>query len=929
MLNRPLRLLLASGTVLCGFATQLLVWEKLGPVPPWLLLYPSVFTAAILTGAEGGLLATALAAVLGWYYFIPPRFSFAIDSAPTGYSIVVFSVMGVAFSLFSQKLRAAREANARAVADAKLRMVLDHAADAVIVASSNGLLAYGNMMSSTLLQYSAEELSTLSVMDITAPEDAEKARLAFQQLLDFGHARSELMLLAKDGRRIATEINAIKAPDGSLIGTARDISEYLQIYQALVESQTRLQLLIDHAPASLALFDRDMHYLAVSQRWCDDYSLGERDLLGHSHYEIFPEIPEHWKSIHQQALAGETIQANEDVFLRADGKLQWLRWEVRPWRTQDGGVGGIVIFSEDITAHKEASRQAQDSKERLELALAATQEGVWDYDIPSGRVTHNRQWCRIFGLDEEQLEHPVELFFTLIHPDDLPEVSQRLEAAMKHGSPFDGEFRMRHSNGHYLWVEDRGQVVARSPEGKPLRMVGAVSDITKRRADHERIRNLAYFDQISNLPNRTLLMDRLGLALSIARRQGHMGALVLLNLDRFQTVNDAHGREVGDSLLRDIGERLSRQLREGDTLARIAGDEFAILLQDCGQDWAEAGSHAIVVAEKVHAAMGNSFLIATGDQINLSVSIGIARCPRSAEDSPQEVLRRADTALHKAKQQGGGQTTFFDADMDQAVKERFAVDRDLRSAIRDEEFRLFLQPQVDFQGRLLGAEALVRWQHPSRGLLPPAAFIGLAEESAQIISIDNWMLSQVCQLLVAQTMAGHPLHLSVNLSPRQFRQPGFICWFKSLLESTGADPTQLTLEVTESLFIDNINEVVAKMNELAALGIRFSIDDFGTGYSSLAYLKRMPIHELKIDKSFVQGLPTDLNDVALVETMLAMARHMHLRVVAEGVETPAQAAFFSGHGAVVLQGYLYGKPEPAQQWIKHWHADTALLHTSG
>ena len=326
------------------------------------------------------------------------------------------------------------------------------------------------------------------------------------------------------------------------------------------------------------------------------------------------------------------------------------------------------------------------------------------------------------------------------------------------------------------------------------------------------------------------------------------------------------------------------------------------------------------MADKIHTALHQPFSIG-GEEITVTTSIGITLFPEIPDEVPDHILRRADTALHRAKRAGGNQIAFFETDMGESAEQRFRVERELRRAIPAGELRLYFQPQVDAQGHLAGAEALVRWQHPERGLVPPGVFIPIAEESDLIVDLGVWVLSESCRLMAREDMAGYPLRLSVNLSPRHFRQKGFVPWLRDLLSATGADPTHLTLEVTEGLMIDNINDVVAKMNELTAMGIHFSLDDFGTGYSSLAYLKRLPIHELKIDKSFVQDAPTDPNDAALVETILAVARHMHLKVVAEGVETEEQAAFLNARANLIHQGYLYGRPEPAETWMARWRGE--------
>ncbi len=436
------------------------------------------------------------------------------------------------------------------------------------------------------------------------------------------------------------------------------------------------------------------------------------------------------------------------------------------------------------------------------------------------------------------------------------------------------------------------------------------------------IHRLAYFDRITGLPNRVLLLDRLAQLLASGRRSRQQEALILLNIDRFKTINDARGHAFGDALLQSLGARLSGLLRDGDTLARLAADEFALLLPDLSQHIGRASRRALVVVEKIQAALRTPLHIGE-EEVTVTASLGIALFSEELEEMPEDILRRADTALHRAKAAGGNQSAFFETSMGESAEQRFSVERELRSAIPAGELRLFLQPQVDNLGKLMGAEVLVRWQHPTRGLMPPAVFISVAEESDLIVELGAWVLSESCALMARENIAGHPIRLSVNMSPRHFRRSGFVPWIRDLLAASGADPSQLTLEVTEGLMIDNLGEVVAKMDELAALGIHFSVDDFGTGYSSLAYLKRLPIHELKIDKTFVQDAPSDPDDAALVETILSVARHMHLKVVAEGVETEEQAAFLNARGNVIHQGYFFGRPEPAETWLARWRAADA------
>lgn len=443
----------------------------------------------------------------------------------------------------------------------------------------------------------------------------------------------------------------------------------------------------------------------------------------------------------------------------------------------------------------------------------------------------------------------------------------------------------------------------------------AFVDITERKQTEERVHHLAYFDTLTGLPNRSLLMDRLTQSIGLHQRAGRIEALMLLNINRFKVINDARGYRLGDALLAAFSKRMQALLQTGDTLARMTGDEFAVLLPDTSGNPDHASRRALSVAEKIHAGLKEA-LVVDGEIFTLTVSIGVTLFPDgSSGESPEAIMRRADTALHRAKAAGPEQTAFFDIVMGESAAQSFRVERDLRQALSANQLRLFLQPQVLPGQGVVGAEVLLRWQHPQRGLLSPGAFIQIAEESGLIVPLGAWVLTEACSLIALEARAGRALRLSVNLSPRHFRQRDFVVWLKGLLADSGADPRLLTLEITEGLFIHNIAEIAERMHDLASLGVRFSIDDFGTGYSSLSYLKRLPIHELKIDQSFIQDAPNDPNDAALVETILSVARHLQLEVVAEGIETREQAEFLSSRAAIVHQGYFYGRPAPAHEWL--------------
>jgi diguanylate cyclase (GGDEF)-like protein len=433
---------------------------------------------------------------------------------------------------------------------------------------------------------------------------------------------------------------------------------------------------------------------------------------------------------------------------------------------------------------------------------------------------------------------------------------------------------------------------------------------------------LAFYDPLTGLPNRRLLLDRLAGLLASSERQNVFSAVMFVDLDRFKTINDARGHATGDQLLRLAAERLSDAVRKSDTVARIGGDEFVVLLAHLAPDLAAAGQAAQGVAEKIGTALAQEFDIG-GQGYGCSASIGVTLLPKYGQHA-DDLLREADTAMYRAKSSGRNGIVFFEAAMQAEVERRLTLGRELAQAIEQERLHMVYQPQFDCHGRLHGAELLMRWERDDGSLVSPAVFIPLAEDAGMIVPLGMWALRQAC--LAQQRMAamGLSLPLSVNVSPQQFRQSDFVQQVRNVLLEHGMEPALLILEVTEGLLVEKLEETVARMGELAAMGVRFSIDDFGTGYSSLAYLKRMPLYELKIDRSFIMDMPDDANDVAIVQTILAMAGQMGLRVVAEGVETQAQADFLTAHGCHALQGYLLGRPAPLPALLDLLAAQAAL-----
>jgi len=577
----------------------------------------------------------------------------------------------------------------------------------------------------------------------------------------------------------------------------------------------------------------------------------------------------------------------------------------------------IVLLVFNMVRLRRSKRELARRKEELSALIDALPDVVRLKDGQGRWRQANRYALELFGLTATDYHGLTNAELALRQSPSRrallgPEAND--EDAWHKRAPVRTEENIPTPDGQQL-VFDTIKVPLFHPDGSRDGLLSIGRDITDRRRAESEIARLAYFDSLTGLPNRRLLSDRLDNALAVARRSGHYGALLLLDLDYFKTLNDARGHEVGDQVLKAIAAGLAAGLRESDTLSRLGGDEFVLLLPELSPRVQSAADMARNVAEKLRSKLTEPLKI-DGEQITLGASIGVTLFPTSAGCSAAEVLKQADTAMYQAKAAGRNMVRFFEPEMQARAEMRFNLEAELRHAVEHDELRLYLQPQCDRDGRVCGAEALLRWHHPRRGLIPPGSFIPIAEETGLIVALGDWVLRRACALLITPELAEQPMRIAVNVSPRQFHRSGFVDRVRDILAETGADACRLTFEVTEGLVIDNVHQTVATMSELAALGIHFSIDDFGTGYSSLAYLKRLPINELKIDRSFIQEAPTDPNDAALVDAILSIAGHLNIAVVAEGVETEAQAAFLHSRAPMLYQGYLYGRPEPPDAFLQ-------------
>ena len=562
--------------------------------------------------------------------------------------------------------------------------------------------------------------------------------------------------------------------------------------------------------------------------------------------------------------------------------------------------------------------QRKRTEYRYTLAAQGANDGLWDWDVATGRVYYSPRWKAMLGYDEAEIGDGLGEWLDRVHADDLPRLRADIDVHLHHNEEnLSSEFRIRHRDGQYRWVLCRGIAVT-DPERDTLRAAGSLTNITDRKLAEEQLRFEALHDSLTGLANRSLLADRLTHSLARSNRDPqNRFALLYIDLDEFKVINDSLGHQVGDKLLIEVARRLSACARKvdtiaripGDHVARIGGDEFVMLLEDLA-----APEDALRVAERIHSALAEPFNLGAHDLVARG-SIGVATSDGSYS-RPEEVLRDADIALYQAKQAGKSCTCLFDPQMHQRAMTRWSTETELRRAIERDEFEIHYQPIVDGAGRLAALEALVRWRHPVRGLVMPDAFISVAEETGLIVPLGKLVLANACRQLrrwqreipsLAQMAVG------VNISHRQFVSPAVVDDVARILEETGLSPQSLRLEVTETAAMQNAAQTIETMARLRAMGILIYMDDFGTGYSSLSQLQRMPLDALKIDREFVKEMNRDATSRSIVDSIIALAHTMSLRVIAEGVETAEQAARLADSGCDYLQGYHFGRPMPVDQ----------------
>jgi diguanylate cyclase (GGDEF)-like protein/PAS domain S-box-containing protein len=572
---------------------------------------------------------------------------------------------------------------------------------------------------------------------------------------------------------------------------------------------------------------------------------------------------------------------------------------------------GMLVDLSVYRDHLETLVAQRTADLRIAAAAFDSQEAMFVTDVNRKFLRINQAFMRSTGYaDDEAMGQTIDLLKSGRHDDDF---YQTLWENVDRFGGWQGEIWYRRKGGDVFpsWMTI---TAVKNDDSTVTNFIGVHHDITDRKLAEDEIHSLAFFDHLTDLPNRRQLMARLDRATASSSRSKNYGALLFIDLDNFKTLNDTRGHDIGDLLLQQVAKRLTSCVREGDTVARLGGDEFVVLLEQLSPHKEEAVAQSELVGEKVLASLNMPYRFDKFEHVS-TPSIGVTLFVDSPT-STDDLLKRADLAMYQAKAAGRNTLRFFDPEMQAVVARRAALEIGLRDALLHEQFLLYYQPQVDVQGQITGAEVLLRWQSPDQGLVAPAGFIAFAEESGLIIPMGQWVIRTACMQLACWAARPEFAHLSiaVNVSVLQLKSANFVPEVLAVIEQTGTDPKRLKLELTESLILDNVEQVISKMTQLKDHGVRFSLDDFGTGYSSLSYLKRLPLYQLKIDQGFVRDILIDPNDAAIAQMVIALAKALDLAVIAEGVETREQRDFLASQGCHAYQGYLYGRPMPVAEF---------------
>jgi len=796
----------------------------------------------------------------------------------------------------------------------RFRTAMDATADAIFLVNRSSMRSIEvNTAACNMLGYTREELFQMSPTQLD-PTTLESLERTYDAIIA-GHSTNELAEIKirhKDGSELWVEVQRQAQRSGTdwiIVNMLRDITKRKQADDRLLESESRFKIMFDEAPLGIALIDSitghfysmNAMFAKITGRTVEEMT--HIDWMSITHPDDVQEDLDNMVLLNSGKISRFQM---EKRYLRPDGLFVWVNMTISPVYMENGVHSRHLCMVEDITKRKLA-------EDDLRIAAIAfeSKEGMMVTDVNHVILRVNHAFTTITGYTaEDAIGQTPRLLSSGRHDADF--YAAMWESIHSTGN-WEGEVWNQRKIGE-VYPEYLNITAVKGADGIVTNYVATLTDITLRRAAAEEIHHLAFYDHLTSLPNRRLLLDRLNHASAASARSGRQCALLYLDLDQFKTLNDTRGHEMGDLLLQQVAVRLTASVREGDTVARLGGDEFVVMLEDLSKQGNEAAAQAETIANKILTALNQPYQLVTYKYYG-TVSIGVVLFSEH-EQTQEELLRHADIAMYQAKKTGRNRLRFFDPQMQDTINARASMEDELRKALEKQQFHLYYQIQVDISGRSLGAEALIRWLHPERGLVSPFNFIPLAEETGLILPIGQWVLDTACAQLKVwqQDELTSALTLSVNVSAKQFHQADFVAQVQAAVQRHAINPMRLKLELTESMLLENVEDTIATMQVLKEIGIRFSLDDFGTGYSSLQYLKRLPLYQLKIDQSFVRDIAIHSSDQAIVRTIIAMAHTLNLNVIAEGVETEEQQGLLLNCGCTHYQGYLFGRPVPIEQF---------------
>ena len=905
------------------YGLQLIVWDFIDPFA-WMLYYPAVIVASLLARYLAGLITAILEVLLISYAFLPPRFSFILDHEGNIFIVLSVAITGIVITILIERMRRLSIALASQKGEARFQRAIEEAPFPIMIHANDGSIMTLSHAWTEITGYRLDDIPTIARWTAKAyGEEGEIVHAHIQSIYDLTErkAEGEFQVRCKDGSLRIWEFSSVglgEIPDGRkvAISIAMDVTERKASELTIRESELNLLETQRIAQIGSYVYNIQTGQWTASDRLKGIYGIDENystDLAGWINL-VEPQSRQDMSNYFAQ-LIHENGKFNKTypIIRPSDGEKRWVF-----------GLGELIlgdkgnpIFLKGVIQDVTQRKEDEDQLRKLSLTVQQSPESIVITNLAAEIEYVNEAFTQNTGYSREEVigQNPRILQSGRSSRETYKSLWDNLTA----GQPWRGEFFNKRKDGSE-YVEFAVITPIRDTDGTVTHYVAVKEDITDRKVAEANVLQLAFYDPLTSLPNRRLLLDRLQQALILSERNKKYGALMYIDLDNFKSLNDSLGHDTGDLLLKQVASRLIDCVRASDTVSRFGGDEYVIMLEELSHNQADAVVQASVIGNKVLQAFNNSFLLGSYQHYN-SASIGITTY-LGAQEGIEELLKRADLAMYDAKAAGRNTLRFFDAKMQEAVNLGVSFEAMIRQALERNWFELYFQPKIGNRGEVTGAEALLRLNHPQQGLINPDQFIPVAEHTGLILPIGHWVLNSACDQLAR--WAKDPLlsdcNLAVNVSAAQFHQPEFVENVQSVLERTGANPSQLRIELTESMLLGNIQEAIDKMSQLQNLGLTFSLDDFGTGYSSLSYLKRLPLYQIKIDQSFISDVPEDSNACAITRTIIDLGRTLGFKVIAEGVETNEQLEFLKENGCHNYQGYLFSRPLPLIPFMEFIHA---------